>query len=84
MEFPDKDFIYNKLKEMEAGCWAEIERIKTQFCATPEMWENMALMFDETEFQEVVALRGAQKKLREWWAGFKEELVENVKQSKAK
>lgn len=54
------------LQDMEPLC-NEVTRIKSQFCATPEMWENMEALFSEVGFPEVGKLERALKAIKTKW-----------------
>lgn len=71
-------FVLTFLEKLYRDEWKKILDYKTQFCATPEMWENME-MFDEDTFPEMLKLKEKQKNLKARWVAFKDEYRDLLK-----
>jgi hypothetical protein len=75
--------IIDFLKSLKANEWKGVNDVWTMQNATPEMWENMQSMFDESAFPEMILLRRAQRKLKERWLAFKEQLKQFIQNEKS-
>lgn len=76
-------FIIDFLKSFHATEWKEVNDVWTLPNATEEMWENMSNMFDESPFPELMMLRRAQRKLKDRWVSFKEQLKGFIKNERS-
>jgi len=72
-------FVQEFLLSLLRGEWRAVDEVWNLPNATPEMWENMANLYDEEAFPEMIRLRKAQRKLKERWVSFKEELKYFIK-----
>ena len=76
------EYVHSRLKSLFENEWKNYRDIRTQFCATEEMWANMEMFFDHEAFPEQVRLRDAAKKLREAWRDFKSKYTQFLKDEK--
>jgi hypothetical protein len=74
-------YVLNFLRQLEP-LHVKVINIKTQFCATPEMWENMTLMFETVDFPEMRKLKSVLSEIKTMWLVFKEQYREYIEAEK--
>lgn len=66
--------IHAFLEHIYINEWQAIHTTWTLPNATPEMWENMELMFEEMDFHDYTRLKNDHAAMRAAWKQFKEDL----------